>query len=166
MPSNINFAAVPSGPRKWLVPEAAGALPRRGADTTELDHLRRLARIVVAGALVLPPSAVDQGPTLCLFRRTTGIPCPNCGLARSWTATAHGQFRRGFRMHPLGPPALIAAVLLAIMPGAWLVRLKARASHAAPMVASAWLITWFVRLVRNSASRDEQESDGACQGSR
>jgi hypothetical protein len=63
-------------------------------------------------------------------------------------------------MHPLGPPALIAAVLVAIMPAAWLVRLNARASQAAPMVASAWVITWFLRLVINSVFGNEKESDG------
>jgi len=147
MPPDTNSYAAPSRFRRspsQVIP--AGTSPRL-AETADFDDLRRLTRLLVAAAVVLPPSMVDHGPTLCLFRRATGIPCPNCGLARSWTATTHGRLRQGFRTHPLGPPALLAAVMLAVTPGAWLLRLRAFAPTAVPAIASVWLGTWVLRLV-------------------
>ncbi|AKU18607.1 hypothetical protein VV02_03565 [Luteipulveratus mongoliensis] len=66
----------------------------------------------VSAAAVLPPSAVQSGPTLCPFRRLTGLPCPTCGLTRSWVATAHGDLHTAFQEHILGPLTLVMAVAL------------------------------------------------------
>ena len=46
----------------------------------------------VTAATVLAPESVESLPTACAFRRVTGLPCPGCGLTRSWVLTAHGRF--------------------------------------------------------------------------
>lgn len=46
----------------------------------------------------------------CIFKQTTGIPCPSCGSSRSVLAITHGQFTEAFLWNPLG--YMIAAVLL------------------------------------------------------
>jgi hypothetical protein len=39
----------------------------------------------------------------CLFNKITGLPCLTCGLTRSFSLTAHGDFTAAFKMHLLGP---------------------------------------------------------------
>ena len=67
-------------------------------------------------ALVLPEQLWTRLPDLCLFHRLTGRPCPSCGLTRSWSALLHGDLGAAFRFHRLGPPLLLALVLLAAAP--------------------------------------------------
>jgi hypothetical protein len=51
------------------------------------------------------PAAPHRIYTLpcCLFRAVAGIPCPLCGLTRSFVSLSHGEFRAAFTYHPLGP---------------------------------------------------------------
>lgn len=42
-------------------------------------------------------------PSLCLLKLIAGIPCPFCGLTRSWTNLFHGRWVDAFASHPLGP---------------------------------------------------------------
>lgn len=53
-------------------------------------------------------------PTLCAFKALCGMPCPGCGLTRSFVATAHFDLARGFAFHPLGP--LLFLLVLAQLP--------------------------------------------------
>jgi hypothetical protein len=119
----------------------------------ELIQLQRLARAGVTAALLAPPDLVEHGPVLCVFRRTTGQPCPSCGLTRSWTAVAHGRVSDGFRMHPLGPLAFVGAVLLALTPRHWLERVPPYPSAVMPAFVSVWVGVWLVRLLSGSARR-------------
>jgi len=112
----------------------------------DLVELQRLARVAVMAAFVAPPELVERGPVLCAFRRATGFPCPSCGLTRSWTAVAHGRLGHGFRMHPLGPPAFVAALALSLVPRRWLGRLPSYPSAALPAFAVAWIGVWLLRL--------------------
>ncbi|TKV59293.1 DUF2752 domain-containing protein [Nakamurella flava] len=70
----------------------------------------------VAGAL--DPATVANGPVVCPFRLLTGLPCPGCGLTRSWVFAVHGDLDASLAAHPFGPPLLgltlvLAGVLLA-----------------------------------------------------
>ncbi|TAH39694.1 MAG: DUF2752 domain-containing protein [Planctomycetota bacterium] len=72
------------------------------------DVLRRHGLPVAAlaallASFLLEPAKVAHGPVLCPLRRATGLPCPGCGLTRSFVATAHGQLAEAFTLHLFGP---------------------------------------------------------------
>lgn len=84
-----------------------------------------LCSAVVALSLVLSVGADGQGvaplgmtslrlPGLCPMRNLTGLPCPGCGLTRSFIATAHADLGDAFGFHRLGP--LLFAALAAQVP--------------------------------------------------
>lgn len=75
--------------------------------------------VVAAAALFTPSDQVltvfgQEIPVLCGWRTMTGIPCPGCGLTRSFTYMAHGQVMAAFQMNWLGPPMF--AVCLGSIP--------------------------------------------------
>lgn len=47
---------------------------------------------------------------LCLFRKLTGLPCPGCGMTRSFCALAKGHWQQALQFHPLGPLAFFVFV--------------------------------------------------------
>ena len=69
---------------------------------------------MVGVALMLTPStgAVAVGgfdvPILCGFRKVTGVGCPGCGMTRSFTFMAHGEWLAAWNLNMLGPPTFIA----------------------------------------------------------
>jgi hypothetical protein len=79
--------------------------------TRERPGERFSVRLRIAGAVVLvfvfvlsfvfPPSGLSI--SFCVFRKAFGVPCPGCGLTRSFAALSHGQTGAAFHMHPLGP---------------------------------------------------------------
>jgi Protein of unknown function (DUF2752) len=78
-----------------------------------VDDARRLALLAVVAARVMPRRLTDAGPTICLFRRVTGRPCPTCGMTRSWSAATRLDLRESIGWHPLGLPTLLGALLVA-----------------------------------------------------
>ncbi len=63
----------------------------------------------VTAATLTTAEAVDGLPSVCAFRRLTGLPCPGCGLTRSWVLTAHGRLGHASERHPFGPPTFLAS---------------------------------------------------------
>ena len=53
-------------------------------------------------------------PTLCLFRRYTGIPCPGCGITRSLVCCAHGNFADAIHFHLLGPLVFAGLIFVSL----------------------------------------------------
>lgn len=51
------------------------------------------------------------GYTVCLFRITTGLDCPGCGLTRAFRAMAHLDIAEATRYNPLGPAIFLVTVL-------------------------------------------------------
>ncbi len=105
---------------------------------------RDVAAALVAAVALAPRAAVHTGREVCLVRRVTGLPCPTCGLTRSWHAAARANLGESMRWHPLGAVTLAGA--LAYAAGA---RPPTPAIRAA--LATAWVATWLVRL--SSAER-------------
>jgi len=56
--------------------------------------------MLVAGYLYQP--YCHGGPVLCLFRMTTGLPCPGCGMTRAWCELCHGHVGASLALHPVG----------------------------------------------------------------
>lgn len=91
------------------VPQAS----RRGRSTVVL--LAPVAATGLAAAALIPAGALAAGPTLCPFRLLTGLPCPLCGLTRSWVATMHGDLPTALTLNPFGPPAMALAVVTVLI---------------------------------------------------
>lgn len=71
-----------------------------------------LSALLLCSRLYAPWS--EDGPILCMVRAWTGVPCPGCGLTRSFCALATGHLGRSFRFHGLGP--LLFGALVALVP--------------------------------------------------
>ena len=96
------------------------------AATTEDGTLTGLLAAFAAGGLVIsaliPASAADDGPILCPFRLMTGLPCPGCGLTRSWIALVHGDISGSLAAHPFGGAFMFLGVALILAVGVALIR--------------------------------------------
>ena len=105
----------------------------------------------VTAATLLAPESVESLPSACAFRRVTGLPCPGCGLTRSWVLTAHGRLRPASERHPFGPPTFLVSLLL-VLRGPRAVpmgRMAVRQQQALTGLAAAWLSWALVRMARD-----------------
>ncbi|MHB8861711.1 MAG: DUF2752 domain-containing protein [Pirellulaceae bacterium] len=82
-----------------------------------------LACLVVMGAAalnvrngqqVVVPFLNEPLPGTCTFLRVTGLPCPGCGLTRSFISVAHGHVAEAWRYNPAG--ILFFAIVLYQIP--------------------------------------------------
>ncbi len=71
--------------------------------------------VALVAACFLSPASIEDGPVLCPVRALTGLPCPGCGLTRSWVYLTHGWWRESFLTHPFGPLAAAVVVTLAVL---------------------------------------------------
>ena len=108
----------------------------------------------LAVACAVPPSTIEDGPVVCPFRLATGLPCPGCGMARSWVAFGHGDLDAAVAHHPLGPAlfvleaAAVAAVAARALRRAAPVDIASLAGRRPALaVAGAWCAWWAVALV-------------------
>jgi len=60
----------------------------------------------------------DSLPSFCIFRLTTGVPCPGCGTTRAGLALVTGHLADAVRHNPLAACLLVVAALAAV---AWLI---------------------------------------------
>ncbi len=71
--------------------------------------------LLCAGALclaaVMDPAKSDSKmtsvagfpiPPICGMKNMTGLPCPGCGLTRSWVAAAHGNLKMSLQFNRMG----------------------------------------------------------------
>lgn len=75
----------------------------------ELGWFVFLTAVLVASVLWHP--ADHGGFVICVLRRATGLPCPGCGLTRSFCALAKGDFVKAGHFHALGPAMFTLAVI-------------------------------------------------------
>ncbi|MFT4124870.1 MAG: DUF2752 domain-containing protein [Gordonia sp. (in: high G+C Gram-positive bacteria)] len=104
MTVDARSAAAPSMPRRPRILGAAAVVGIGGG--------------ALVTAAILDPVGVEHGPELCVFRRATGLPCPGCGLTRSWVFLAHGEVGRAFAFNIFGP-ILFAMTAAAVGYGFW-----------------------------------------------
>lgn len=84
-----------------------------------------IAALSAAGLVIArlwPVASVDSGPTTCLFRILTGLPCPACGMTRSWVHLAHGDVATAFEYNLFGPPGMAVAAGIVVYTAVALVR--------------------------------------------
>ena len=68
--------------------------------------------LLLSFALPLPRGGSIAGmPSVCPFFNVTGVPCPGCGLTRSFVCFAHAHLSEAFRWHLLGPGFFSGALL-------------------------------------------------------
>lgn len=108
----------------------------------------------VAAAFLISPALSTSGPTLCPVRLVTGLPCPGCGLTRSWTAAAHGQFSDAFAYNFFGPISLAATMVFVALAGVLLARRRSVAGLARAVkhpvlwaVIALWIAYGIARVV-------------------
>ncbi len=65
----------------------------------------------------------QTSPLICPFHWLTGLPCPGCGLTRSFVAIARGDWPGAIGYHPFGPLLFGALLGLGLQ---WAVELWAR----------------------------------------
>jgi hypothetical protein len=76
---------------------------------------RGLAAAAVLGcAAVWPAAHAEDGPVVCPFRLMTGLPCPLCGMTRSFVYTVHGRLDDAFAAHLFGPALVLLFALWAV----------------------------------------------------
>ena len=82
---------------------------------------------VFAASVLLPLPHGAQGqighlPSVCLFYYLTGLPCPGCGLTRSFVLLGHGHIWESLHWHPLGPAIFLLSALLWLRCGLFYLR--------------------------------------------
>lgn len=128
--------------------------PVRGPGLSSADVLAVGGVVAIGASFLLSPDHIEDGAVLCPFRRITGLPCPGCGLTRSWVYAAHGWWGDSFAAHPFGLVLMAAVIALVIE----LVRARLRrtpvpdvnrlARHPLVLaIGAAWLTFAVVRLV-------------------
>lgn len=130
---------------------APAAAYRRRVRPADVAALGGVAGIGVA--FLLSPEHIEDGPVICPFRALTGLPCPGCGLTRSWVYAAHGWWRESFASNPFG------LVVVAFVLGLAVAVLRRRLRHQDPPdlnrvlthpvalgVAAVWVTFGVIRL--------------------
>lgn len=100
------------------------------------------------------PGGESSGPVFCLFRRTTGLACPSCGLTRAAGALARGDLAASFAFHPLLGVVLLYGGTLWLLWGSDLWRgTKLVERFAVPLtwvLLALLLLTWGARWFRGT----------------
>lgn len=97
----------------------------RGVSLGQRAVMPILALISLVGLIIArawPVPSVDGGDPTCIMRIMTGLPCPGCGMTRSWVHLAHGDVLTAFEYNFFGPLAMFAAAGLVVYTVVALVR--------------------------------------------
>lgn len=82
----------------------------------------------------------------CGFYVTTGMPCPQCGMTRSWVWAARGALARSFFYNPAGATLFWWIVLAGVLGGLRLGTGKRDLLVVPPRLLLAWTLTWVLVL--------------------
>jgi hypothetical protein len=123
---------------------------RSGSSIARPSRLLSFAAALGLAALgAVPPGQLSGLPILCPIRRVTGLPCPTCGMTRSWNAALRLDVPSSIRHHPAGIAAL-ASTIVALSGSDARARLTTAIEETpAPIklvAAFAWVGWWVARL--------------------
>lgn len=111
-----------------------------------------VARALTPDGTGLRAGSIELGAT-CSLRAMTGLPCPSCGMTRSWVWAAHGHLLEATRYN-VGGVLLFAAVIANGLVGAWTLWRGQPPAWAWPATKAwgvlfgfVWLGGWFLRLI-------------------
>ncbi len=105
--------------------------PKPTFDVIFSPFARVFAPIALAASAILPREGL--GLDLCAIHFILDVPCPACGLTRSFTNLTQGRFEQAVVYHPFGPVLyvmFVAATLYALLPRRLQGRLAVRAHGA------------------------------------
>lgn len=117
--------------------------------TVEKKKLRKkilLFLIITAVLGVLIITGIYQ----CPFRAILGIPCPSCGLTRSYLHAARLDFKNAFYYHPLWPVVGIALVIFLLYQFNIYKFSKKFNSIGLGLVGAMMVICYAIRLITGS----------------
>lgn len=124
--TSLAGASAPAADRR---PAPGRESPGRDQVILRIGLVLLLGGLVAAAALLRPSSpGADEGlrvagqrlPEVCSLYRTTGLPCPGCGLTRSWVSALHGRLPESLAHHPLGWLVLLYVGAQLARHAAWL----------------------------------------------
>jgi hypothetical protein len=111
-------------------------------DHTQLDPADlRTASVAMLGVAAILPLLPGHPGFACPLRLLTGVPCPLCGMTTSVEHTVRLELSDAIASNPVGPLAVLAAVLL-------LVLRPARISIPAQLVPVGLAALWVFQLHR------------------
>ncbi len=82
----------------------------------------------------------------CGFYMTTGMPCPQCGMTRSWVWAARGHLAQSFFYSPAGAALFWWIVLAGALGAARLAARKRDLLVIPPRLLLGWTLWWVVGL--------------------
>lgn len=68
-------------------------------------------RVGLLIALVVVIAATLLGKGICYFKNITGIPCPGCGMTRSFLLILQGKFTEAWKIHPFAYGWIVFAII-------------------------------------------------------
>lgn len=109
------------------------------------EHIKTFGILAAIGAVsILVGFITDR--SICLFYNTTGIPCPGCGMTRSYLHLFKGRLAEAFHFHPLFALVVFLPFLITtdkkrylysavfVLIAVWIIRLKLYYPNVEPMV--------------------------------
>jgi len=118
-----------------------------------------VAALVLAQLSSGGPSLTLAGvtlPSICAFRNATGLPCPGCGLTRSWVELARGDLAASLARNRLGWLLMLWVAAQLVRHGMWLVLPRGRSivdaggrwlDRSLVLIGIALVVSWIVTLV-------------------
>jgi len=92
----------------------------------------------------------------CPFFKSTGIPCPGCGLSRACTALLHGDAEHSLHLHAFAAPVLLGILFVlatALLPAPLRTKMLAaverleRRTGLTSLLLIAMFVYWIARLL-------------------
>ncbi len=104
---------------------------------------RYLALFVIIVSFVFPLGGLPID--LCVLHRTTGFPCPGCGMTRAISAISQGEFSVALGLNPFAFfawPTFFALAMLALVPSGVRTRLEAPLRRSKRAAKFYELLVW------------------------